>query len=316
MVALIVGGLIFIPQSAQTQNALSVLHSNATLVISWPTNGLGCELQQTPHLGSAWAAVPASGTTNRMTLAVSSTSQFFRLTSIPTLGLVARYDFNGNAYDSVGGHHGTIHGATPTSNRFTNGSSAYSFNGTNDYIEIPDNDVFSISTTRKFSLSVWLRPGTLTFPFSEGGPGDYVYWMGKGEEYGTNSGNQEWACRMYNLSNSEDRPNRTSFYVFNPPGGQGAGSYVQDLVTNLVWLHFAGTVDVDADIIKWYKNGVLRDSDPLSGYSIVPKNGTAPVRLGTQNFDSYFKGSIDNLLFYNRVLSEFEVTQIYKDKTK
>lgn len=147
----------------------------------------------------------------------------------------------------------------------------------NAYIEISDNEVFGIFSTRKLSISVWMRPGTLTFPFSEGGHGDYVYWIGNGQDYGTNSGDQEWARRMYNLSNNEDRPNRTSFYVFNPPGGLGAGSYVQDAVTPLVWIHFAATVDVDADMIKWYKNGVLSDFDPPSGYTIVPKNDDAPL---------------------------------------
>lgn len=29
----------------------------------------------------------------------------------------------------------------------------------------------------------------------------------------------------------------------------------------------------------------------------------------------YSKGSLDNLPFYNRVLSEFEVNQLYRDKT-
>jgi hypothetical protein len=46
---------------------------------------------------------------------------------------------NGNTHDSSGfGHHGTLHHVTLTSNRFRRGSSVYSLNGTNAYIEIPD----------------------------------------------------------------------------------------------------------------------------------------------------------------------------------
>jgi hypothetical protein len=294
--------------------ALSVAHNTNEVVIAWPVQYMGSQLQQTLNLASPWTDVPATVATNQVSFPALSASRFFRLCapSIPTLGLVARYDFNGNANDSVGGHHGAIHGATPTSNRFTNGSSAYSFNGTNAYIEIPDHSVFSISTTRKFSMSVWMRPGTTTFPEVEGGPGatNYVYWMGKGVP-----DQHEWACRMYNLHNSENRPNWISFYVFNLGGDLGAGSRVEDPVTPLVWLHFVATVDVAANTIKWYENGALRDTDTLSGFSITPENGTAPVRLGTRNRDSYFKGSIDNLLFYNRVLSAFEVIQLYQDRT-
>ena len=68
--------------------------------------------------------------------------------AVPTNGLVARYTFNGNARDSSGrGHHGTLHNVYLTSNRLGNGSSAYSFNGTDAYIEIPDHPDFSVSTT-------------------------------------------------------------------------------------------------------------------------------------------------------------------------
>jgi hypothetical protein len=34
------------------------------------------------------------------------------------------------------------------------------------------------------------------------------------------------------------------------------------------------------------------------------------------NFASYFIGSIDNLLFYNRVLSSNEVVQLFEDQTR
>ncbi len=198
--------LLFAQQPTQAQYALSIIRSNANVVLSWPTPYIGSQLQQTRSLASPWTDVPGSLTTNRMSLVASSAAQFFRLCSscIPTLGLVARYDLNGDANDSVGGRHGIIHGAIPTSNRFTNGNSAYSFNGTNAYIELPDDDVFSIATMRKFSVSVWMRPGTVTFPFSEGGPGEtnYVHWMGKGQGFGA-TGQQEWTFRMYNFYNSE-----------------------------------------------------------------------------------------------------------------
>jgi hypothetical protein len=292
------------------QYTVSVSYSNSAVVISWPAEYIGSQLQQTASLSSPWQEVTNSVKTNRVSLPSTDLKQFFRLfaPSVPTVGLVARYDLNGDANDSIGGRHGSIQGATPTSNRFTNGSSAYSFNGTNAYIEIPDADVFSIATTGRFSLSVWMRPGTLTFPVTEGT--GYVHWMGKG-----GSGQQEWTCRMYSSDNTEGRENRTSFYVFNLSGGLGAGSYVQEPVTVLAWLHFVATVDVAANTIKWYKNGSLRDTDTLSGFSITPENGTAPIRLGTRDFASYFRGAIDNLLIYDRVLSAFEVNQLYNDQT-
>ena len=143
----------------------------------------------------------------------------------PTQGLVGRYLFNGNALDSSGfGRNGVIHNATLTSDRLGNGSSAYSFNGTNAYIEVPDNNAFSLPTTGQLSISVWMRPGTLTFPDTEGT--GYVHWLGKGA-----ANQREWTFRMYSADNAENRANRTSFYLFNLAGSEGAGSYVQESVT-------------------------------------------------------------------------------------
>lgn len=228
---------------------------------------------------------------------------------VPAAGLVARYDFNGNANDSVAARNGVVSGATLTSNRFGNGSSAYSFNGTSAYIQVADADVFSVTATGKLSISVWVRPGTLSFPDVEGT--GYVHWLGKGV-----ASQHEWTFRMYSAGNSEGRENRISFYAFNPSGGEGAGSYTQDPVVTQEWLHFVGVIDVAAGTIKIYKNGVLRDTDPLSGYSIVPQNGTAPLRIGTRDFASYFKGAIDNLYVYNRVLTDAEIQSLYTDSTK
>ena len=49
---------------------------------------------------------------------------------VPTNGLVGWWGFNGNAQDASGnGNHGTVNGATLTTDRFGNQNGAYSFNG-------------------------------------------------------------------------------------------------------------------------------------------------------------------------------------------
>ncbi|MGK5093982.1 hypothetical protein WDW89_18465 [Deltaproteobacteria bacterium TL4] len=59
--------------------------------------------------------------------------------SIPTNGLVAYYPFNGNANDESGNwNNGTVNGATLTTDRHGNANKAYSFDGADDYINIPD----------------------------------------------------------------------------------------------------------------------------------------------------------------------------------
>ena len=56
---------------------------------------------------------------------------------VPTDGLVAYYPFNGNANDESGnGHHGTVIGATLSSDRDGNENGSYNFNY-NKYISLP-----------------------------------------------------------------------------------------------------------------------------------------------------------------------------------
>ena len=70
-------------------------------------------------------------------------------------GLVGYWPFNGNANDeSVNGNNGTVNGATLTTDRFGNGNSAYSFDGSNTYIDVSDNN--SLDLTSAFTLSVWI----------------------------------------------------------------------------------------------------------------------------------------------------------------
>ena len=49
--------------------------------------------------------------------------------SIVTDGLVAGYEFNGNANDVKGNANGIVHGATLTTDRFGRANSAYAFDG-------------------------------------------------------------------------------------------------------------------------------------------------------------------------------------------
>ncbi len=84
---------------------------------------------------------------------------------IPTDSLVAWYPFNGNANDESGnGHHGTVHGATLTTDRFGNPNSAYHFDGVDDFIEvIAGNFVTEINDAR--SISFWINIEESEFPF-------------------------------------------------------------------------------------------------------------------------------------------------------
>lgn len=191
---------------------------------------------------------------------------------------------------------------------------ALHFDGSTGYIEIPDSPDFSVPTTGALTVSAWMRPDTLTFPQAEGT--GYVHWMGKGE-----AGRQEWVFRMYNLQNTEtpERPNRISFYVFNPGPGKGVGSYFQEEVTAGEWIHVVGAADDQRTYI--YRDGVFKRCDRYRGPAdgdcqshdlvIQPQHGTAPLRIGTRDFHSFFQGSIRDVRIWSRLLSDAEIAGLH-----
>ncbi|MGO4255118.1 LamG-like jellyroll fold domain-containing protein [Marmoricola sp. RAF53] len=199
-------------------------------------------------------------------------------------------------------HRGTAVGS-PGFARMPNGDRARRFNGRGQYLRFADSKAFEIDATGALTVEYWMRPDTLQFRDTEGS--GYVYVLGKG-----NPGSQEWLTRMYSRQNQESRPNRISGYSFNPQGGLGAGSYFQDPVAAGRWIHVALVVNSRArssaypmGYVKIYKNGVLRDTDSLQGYGIVPRSGTAPLRVGTGYLSSFFQGAVGNIAFYGREVS-------------
>jgi len=196
------------------------------------------------------------------------------------------------------------------------------FNGINDYVEIPSSDVLSVSTSGELTVSAWLRPDVLNFARSEGS--GYVHWMGKGE-----ANRQEWVFRLYNRDGTMEtppRPNRISFYLFNPEGLLGVGSYFQDPVTKGQWIHVVGVAGSDQMYI--YKDGAYRRCDtyrgpaaggcpihklPDTGEQLIidPQSGTAPLRVGTRDLTSFFKGGIRRVRIWSRTLQSGEIQNLF-----
>ncbi|WZO97482.1 LamG-like jellyroll fold domain-containing protein [Isosphaeraceae bacterium EP7] len=197
------------------------------------------------------------------------------------------------------------------------------FNGHTTKIEIPSRPEYSLAPRHTLTVSAWIRPDTLEFPHAEST--GYVHWMGKGE-----SGRQEWAFRMYCLTTTDrpPRPNRTSFYVFNPAGNRGTGSYEQETDRPGEWMHLVGVAD--AGCTHFHKNGRFRDCDvyrearkgecvghpnveecDASGDPVEPEAKDAMLRIGTRDGRSHFLGAIARVRIWQRLLSDDEITALY-----
>jgi hypothetical protein len=234
-------------------------------------------------------------------------------------GPVAYFRLDGtNVKDYSPRSHDGRYVGTPGTTTLPNGDAATVFDGSSQYAEVPDADELSVTATGTLTLEAWLRPDVPEFPNLEGS--GYVHWLGKGERQG-DDGQQEYTSRMYSLTNSEERDNRVSGYAFKPSGGKGIGSYFQDPVAAGEWIHYVLVINTTVSdqypqgYTKIYKNGVERDQDSLKskdGLHIVPGNGTAPLRIGTRDGASYFKGAIGKVAVYGHELSSSDVVEHYR----
>lgn len=198
----------------------------------------------------------------------------------------------------------------PHTVKMPNGDLAVVFNGTNQFVEVPSASNLSVPTTGVLTLEAWIRPGTLQFPQEEGS--GYVHWMGKGTP-----GQQEYAMRIYSYTNSEmpPRPNRISGYAFNLIGGLGSGSYFQDAVVVGQWIHVTLIINTKATsstyptgYVKIYKNKILRQTQGLDQFNVIPGAGAAPFRIATRDLSSFFLGAIGKVAVYGYELTPEQIT--------
>jgi hypothetical protein len=201
------------------------------------------------------------------------------------------------------------------------GDTYLSLDGTG-YVEVPSLSAYSVDKTGELTVAAWMRPDVENFTHQEGS--GYVHWMGKGTK-SHQGGDQEWALRMYSKVNTEHRPQRTSFYVFNPQGGLGVGSHVQEDVAIGQWRLIVGVADETHTYL--YRNGKRIDCDTYRGPAtdgcsimtshgrqvvINPLGGNAPLRIGTQSKASFFQGGISRVRIWGRVLTPDEILAVYQ----
>jgi len=197
---------------------------------------------------------------------------------------------------------GTYHGGARGQATLPDGETASTFNGLDSYFEIPNNAYLQLTRTGILTIEAWMCPAAYDYPKTEGD--GYVYWMGQGTP-----GNYVWSARMYNRS-AATRSQRISSYCFNVSGGLGAGSYFQDAIPTGTWVHYVLVINTRKTSVtyptgytKIYRDSVLRDTDSLQGYTIVPGKSKAPLRVATRDLHSFFKGSIGKVAVYDYELT-------------
>ncbi|MBX2907245.1 MAG: Ig-like domain-containing protein [Taibaiella sp.] len=202
---------------------------------------------------------------------------------LPVSGLVAWYPFAGNANDSSGnGFHGSVSGATLTTDRFGNANSSYYFNGTSNFIQLP-----FAANTNTYSISLWVRPDAL---------GSQMAMMGNDDE--ANSSRGFWL-------DGSGTPKVHNCHPYVPSScthilSSGAVAAAQ-------WSHVVCAVS--SGTVTFYINGVAAGT--ASGVESYGTNWRVGIK-GVSTTQVPFLGKIDDIAFYTQALTAIEVLQLYQ----
>jgi len=213
----------------------------------------------------------------------------------PFRGLKGWYAMEGNPDDSGPEHHAG-----------TNvGGMAYGpgkigrcgvFNGTDSYIRL-DTTVCPVTKTLPFSMAAWVKPEPMT-------------------DYGTIAANSHYD-NTFGYQFCLDKDGKVGLYWSWGDWWDG-GLTTTDVAPNSVWTHVAATFNGDYPIagLRLYVNAVscpfARDflvgcGDVIGNYDSVIGcflyYGYTPTQM--------FKGSIDEVVFADRALSDQEIYQLY-----
>ncbi|MBU3923819.1 MAG: LamG domain-containing protein, partial [Nanoarchaeota archaeon] len=196
---------------------------------------------------------------------------------VPTDGLVSWWKFDGNADDSWGDNDGEVYGE---GDELVDG--VLSLDGSGDWVSI--GDWFNY---QEFSISMWVKPGSVQNVYA-----DIID--------NNHDGNSNWVIQQ-NVGN-------TNSYNF------GGVSFV--LVAD-VWQYFVVSIDgancyiyLDDDLVNsgaCYVAGINYDANPFRNL-----NFGRHYSLSGRDW----RGSMDNVMIYNRALSQEEITAIYETQKK
>jgi len=218
-------------------------------------------------------------------------------TSSLSANLYAVYKAESNANDSLGLYNGTAYGGlTYTSGKSGN---AFSFNGTNSYILLPQN---SMRFTNSFSVSMWTYT-TANQSALKGLFGDYYYGT---SDHGYTFG----------VTNT----NKVQVFALGT-GSVGVGFNSTLTLSNNQWNHIVILWDKVNTTWKLYINNVLSDTyTNAAASSILYAVGSNRTNIGAINSSpsgvgSVFNGLIDEVYVYTGVLSPSSVSSLYNSGT-
>jgi len=216
-------------------------------------------------------------------------------------GLVGWWPGDGNASDIVGTNNGTLQGGATASAAGRVGT-AFIFDGTDGYVQIPDSPVFRPTN---LTVEAWVCFSSLDSA-TVGAELGHQYIVFKQNSRSSNfEGFGLGKDRLPEINTNGD------VLYFNVSSAAGVMVEVDSVTTvqTGAWYHVAAVRG--SNYLQLYVNGQLEAQASVS----FPQNyGAFPLFFGTSGqsyWDGKMNGSLDEVSLYNRALSSNEIAAIY-----
>ena len=216
----------------------------------------------------------------------------------PPAGLVGWWPGDGNANDIAGTNTGTLQGGATAGASGVVGL-AFSFDGTNGYVQIPDAPALKPAN---LTLEGWVLFSGLDSALSGTAPsGDqYIVFKQNSRTYYF----EGYSLEKFRLANGD-------VFMFTVGSSSGAEVFLPSatVISTGIWYHVAAVRG--SNFMQLYVNGQL---ETQTNVSFAQDYGTEPLYFGTSGnagWDGKLKGRLDEVSLYNRALNSTEVAAIY-----
>lgn len=202
-------------------------------------------------------------------------------------GCVGYWDFNGDAKDCINGNDGTVSGATLITNRFGMQNRAYSFNGTSDYIQIPDSTLLQLSDW--FGICLWF------YRISASGTTETI--LNKGDS------NTDYKIEI-------DSNNNIVFSFYNSSGTLYYNKKTTTTINTGQWYNlicFFNTVTFTI-IVNGSRTAGYYNNNPAGQ---TPRTTSGDLYIGKRGSVYNFNGIISEVFIYDTAKSEQEIMPFY-----
>jgi hypothetical protein len=218
-------------------------------------------------------------------------------------GLQLYLPFNGTGIDLTGNHSLSVAGTAPslTSDKDGNLNSAFEFNGQSDSFYIQDTSAFDFGN-QDFTIAFWVKKLSTTSAW------DNIQGISKWNT-GASPGTNEWALGIGGGAGKDS--NIPSFSIEIGNTYYTAKPAINEVGVG-VWNHLVGMRE--GTNIKFYLNGVLEAVTNVGGGDINNVGRYFRIARGLESTANRVANAVyDEVVVYNRALSNEEVTALFTD---